>query len=268
MGLADWLEVGRMDELGRLDTPLHRLDARAKTVVTVAFVVVVMSFPRHAVSALTPFLLYPIALLSLGRIPGRHILKKILVAMPFALAIGLFNPIMDRQPLVVIGPWVVSGGWCSFASILLRFVLTVSAALTLIACTGMHRLGAGLEQLGVPRVFVAQLLFLHRYLFVLADEGQRTLRAVALRTEGGGTLRLRVYGALVGHLLLRAMGRSERIHRAMLARGFTGELPVLRTQPWNWSETRFTLAWLVFFIVARRYNLANSLGHVLLGAVA
>jgi cobalt/nickel transport system permease protein len=166
MKVADWIEIGRMDDLGRMDTPVHRLDARAKALVTLAFVVAVVSFPRREFSALTPFLLYPVALISLGRIPASHIARKILVAAPFALAIGIFNPLMDRQPVALVGPFAITGGWLSFASIMLRFVLTVGAALALVACTGMYRLGAGLERLGVPSLFVVQVLFLYRYLFV------------------------------------------------------------------------------------------------------
>ena len=128
-----------------------------------------MSFPRYELSALVPFLLYPVALAALGRIPARHILKKILVAAPFALVIGLMNPLLDHHPVGAIGPVVLTGGWVSCVSIMIRFVLTVGAALVLVACTGMHRLGAGMEQLGVPRVFVMQLLFLYRYLFVVSD---------------------------------------------------------------------------------------------------
>lgn len=60
------MEVGRMDELGRMDSPVHRLDARVKTLTTVAFVVTVMSFSRYEVAALMPFFLYPIALMAVG----------------------------------------------------------------------------------------------------------------------------------------------------------------------------------------------------------
>ena len=265
MGIADWIEIGRMDELGRMDTPAHRLDARAKAIVTLAFIVVVMSFPRHDVSALTPFLLYPIALISLGRIPARHILKKILVAAPFALVIGIFNPIIDRQPVAAIGPFVVTSGWVSFVSIMFRFVLTVGAALVLVACTGMHRLGAGLEQLGVPRVLVVQLLFLYRYLFVVADEGGKMMRGVELRSGGTRSLRLRVYGSLIGYLLLRSMDRAERVYRAMVARGFDGEIRVLRRSSFRWPDWGFVCGCLAFFLAARRWNLANGLGLLLTG---
>ena len=263
MSIADWVEIGTMDELGRMDTPAHRLDARAKAIVTFVFIAVVMSFPRYAISALTPFVLYPIVLTSWGRIPVRQIFRKMLVAAPFALIVGIFNPLLDHQPMAAIGPIVITGGWLSFASILLRFALTVGAALALVACTGMYRLAAGLEQLGVPRVFVIQLLFLYRYLFVVADEGVKMVRAVEIRSAGTGNLRWHVYGSLVGHLLIRSLDRAERIHRAMVARGFDGEVRVLSNSSFGRAECAFVCGWLVFFLVARLWDLAGGLGMMM-----
>jgi len=262
MGLGQWIEIGRLDELGRLDTPVHRLDARAKVITTLVFIVVVMSFPRYEVSALMPFFLYPIALIALGRIPAGCILRKILLAAPFALVIGMFNPLLDHQTAAKVGVWNISGGWLSFASIMLRFVLTVSAALTLIACTGIHRLGAGLERMCAPRVFVVQLLFLYRYLFVVADEGTRMMRSLELRSAGPRSLRLRVYGSLVGHLLLRSMDRADRVYRAMVARGFSGEIRVLRQTSLRWTDWAFTGGWTAFFVAARIWNLADGIGRL------
>lgn len=265
MPLADWIQIGRMDDLARMDTPAHRLDARAKAIVTLAFVIVVMSFPRHEVSALVPFLLYPVILTSVGRIPARELFKKILVAAPFALVIGMFNPLMDRHPVVAMEPVVITGGWLSFASIMLRFVLTVWAALALVACTGMFRLAAGLEQLGIPRVFAVQLLFLYRYLFVVADEGSRMTRSVELRAGKKNALRLRVYGSLIGHLLLRSMARAERVYRAMVSRGFDGDIRVMRQSSFRVSDWCFVCGCLACFIAGRMWNLAAGIGFLATG---
>lgn len=268
MGWAHWIEIGGMDELGRMDTPAHRLDARAKAVVTLAYIVVLMSFDRHALSALVPFVFFPLVLLSVGQLPVFPLLRKIAVAAPFAIMVGMFNPWLDREPVAAVGGWVITGGWLSFASILVRFVLTVGAALVLVACTGMYRLGAGLERLGVPQLFVTQLLFLYRYLFVVADEGARMIRSVRLRSAGAESLSLRVYGSLVGHLLLRSMDRAERVHRAMVARGFDGEVRLLEPGRFRWTDTLFVVGWLVFFAVARVWNLAELSGRWLTGALA
>lgn len=265
MGIAHWVEIGSMDELGRQDTPVHRLDARAKAAVTLIFIAVVMSFGRHELSALTPFAFYPLALMGVGRIPLQPVLRKVLLAAPFALVVGIFNPLLDREPLAQLGPWVVTSGWLSFASIMTRFVLTVGAALVLVACTGMYRLGAGLERLGLPRVFATQLLFLYRYLFVVAEEGVTLRRSVELRSGGVRALAVRTYGSLVGHLLLRSMDRADRIHRAMVARGFDGEVRLLQPGRFGAREVFFVAGWLAFFAVARRWNLADLLGRALTG---
>lgn len=264
MSLTQWIEVGRMDEFSRQDTPAHRIDARVKAVTTIVFIIIVMSFPRYEVSALMPFLFYPLALMLLGRIPLGLIFRKILIAAPFAFVIGIFNPFFDRQAAVVIGPFIISGGWLSFTSIILRFVLTAGAALTLVACTGMYRLCAGLERIGLPRVFVVQLLLLYRYLFVVTDEGSRMMRSLELRSAGWSSLRLRVYGALAGHLLLRSMARAERVYRAMVSRGFSGEINVMRPASLQRTDWAFLIGWMVFLVAARMWNFAGWMGGLLI----
>lgn len=265
MTIAHGVVVQRMDELASLDSPIHRLDARAKALAALAFIVAVMSFPRYEITALTPFFIFPVALLALGGIPPVFILKKLLIALPFALFIGLFNPLLDRQPVALPGGGVLAAGWLSFLSILVRFVLTVGAALGLIACTGMVRLCAGLDRMGLPRVFAVQLLFLHRYLFVIADEALRMRRGLGSRSADGRAPALRVYVSLIGHLLLRAMDRAQRIYGAMLARSFDGEIRTLHAARWRPGDVAFTAGWIAFFVAARRWNLAELAGGLLTG---
>jgi cobalt/nickel transport system permease protein len=260
MGFGHYSDVGRMDELGRMDSPVHRLDARVKALTTAAFLVAVMSFPRYEVSALLPFVLYPVTLMAVGGIPLGCIVRKLLLAAPFALAVGIFNPLLDRQAVATLGTHPLSGGWLSLTSIAVRFMLTVSAALVLVACTGIHRLCAGLERLGAPQVFTIQLEMLYRYLFVIVGEGSRMTRAAELRSAGRRTLRLRTYAAVVGNLLLRSMDRAQRVYQAMNARGFDGRVRVLRPTVLRGGDYAFLAGWIAFFAVARSVNIARGLG--------
>jgi cobalt/nickel transport system permease protein len=266
MLFSNLAEIGRMDEIARQDTPVHRVDARAKVLVTLAYLVAVMSFPRDEISSLTPFLLYPVALASIGRIPAWHILKKIAIAAPFAVAVGIFNPLLDREPALAIGSFAVTGGWVSFGSIMFRFVLTVGAVLVVVSCTGMNRIGAAMDQLGVPRVFVVQLMFLYRYLFVISDQALKMVRSAELRS-GGHSPGIRVYGSMTGHLLLRAMDRAERVYRAMVARGFDGEVRVMNRTRFRIADAVFVFAWLAFFACARLWDLAAYFGLLIAGGV-
>lgn len=260
---ASLYDLGRMDKLSRTDSPVHRLDARSKVLVTAVFIVIVMSFPRHEITALIPYVFFPVALVALGKIPVGFWLKKILWAMPFVLAVAIFNPILDRQSIWV-GGHTMAGGWLSFVSILIRFLLTVGTALALVTCTGIYRLCSGLERLGIPRVFAVQLLLFYRYLFVIADEASRMLRGIEIRSPvGSRSLPLRVYGSLIGHLLLRSMDRALRIYRAMVSRGFEGEIHMSRNTPAGWNDVLFVMGWCVFFIIARVWNLSEWIGAIL-----
>lgn len=252
----------QLDLLATGDTGVHRLDARAKVLVTLAFILAVVSLGKYELAALFPFSLYPAVLMALGGLPVRHLARKVAVVLPFALMVGMFNPLFDQTVLVRLGPLGISGGWLSFASILVRAMLTVGSALILVAITGFPAICQALDQLGLPRIFTVQLLFLYRYLFVLTEEGGRASRARELRAFGNKGLGLSSYGPMISHLLLRTWLRAERIHLAMLARGFTGEFHPRRTTRFGGREFLFLAGWSGLFLFFRLVNVSQLLGAI------
>ncbi|BBA69804.1 cobalt ECF transporter T component CbiQ [Geobacter sulfurreducens] len=258
-------ELNRLDLLAGGNSAVHRLDPRAKVFVTFAFIVAVVSLGRYELAALVPFAVFPVALAASAGLPATVILRKLLLVLPFAVVVGLFNPLLDRQPLLALGPLVISGGWISFLSIIVRSLLTVGAAVVLVAVTGFSGICMALERFGVPRPFVVQLLFLYRYLFVLADEGGRMVRAWELRSFSGRGRGLKAYSALVGSLLLRTWDRAERIHMAMLSRGFNGQFHVRREGRIGRAELIFTAGWCALFVLLRLVNIPHLLGGLVTG---
>ena len=255
-----FFDIGALDALARGDSAVHRLDPRAKLVTCLVFLLCIASFDKYAISALVPYLVFPVALAGSARLPFAFLAKRLLIVAPFAVFIGIFNPFLDRQILFHLGPLAVTGGWVSFASILLRFVLTIGIALVLIATTSFPGVCLALEGIGAPRVFAVQLLLLYRYLFVLVDEALRMVRARSLRSVQRHGQGMRVFGKLVGQLLLRTLERAQRIHRAMLCRGFTGEFRTLRRLHFGRKELVFTCGWSAFFILLRLVNLPQLFG--------
>jgi cobalt/nickel transport system permease protein len=259
------LDFKNLDQLAAGDTVIHRLDPRAKVLVTLVFVVCVVSCGKYELAALLPFFLFPVFMVTLADIPPLYLAKKIAVIIPFAVMVGMFNPLLDRQVVLHVGALGITGGWLSFASIVVRAVLTVSSALVLVAVTGFPGICAALERMGMPQPFAVQLLFLYRYIFVLTEEGAQVSRARELRTFGGRGRGIRVYGSMIGHLLLRTWIRAERIHMAMLARGFSGAFHTRRQFCFGTRETVFVLGWSLFLITARLVPVAHLLGSLVTG---
>jgi cobalt/nickel transport system permease protein len=254
------LDLKSLDQLANGHSQIHRLDARAKVLVTLVFILCVVSYNRYELSALFPFFIYPVVMISRAGLPPIFIIRKIVLLCPFVLAVGIFNPVFDREILLQLGPLDISGGWISFASILTRSILTVGAAFILVGVTGFTTVCQALERLGMPQVFTVQLLFLYRYIFVLTEESDRASRARELRSCGKKGLGIRSFASLTGHLLLRTWQRAERIHSAMLARGFTGKFHVYRQPCFGATELGFVLGWSVLFIFLRLQNVSQFLG--------
>jgi cobalt/nickel transport system permease protein len=261
------LDLKLLDLSGRGTTSLHRLDARAKVVVTLVFILCVISYDRYELAALFPYFIFPAVMIALSSIPPIFIAKKIALLLPFVLVVGAFNPLFDREIILQLGPCGISGGWVSFASILIRSILTVVAAFILIGITGFTSVCQALERLGMPQVFAVQLLFLYRYIFVLAEESDRASRARLLRSCGKKGLGIRSFGSLIGHLLMRTWQRAERIHTAMLARGFTGKFNTFRQSRFGVPEICFVVTWSAFFIFLRLQNVSQMLGQFVTGLI-
>jgi cobalt/nickel transport system permease protein len=264
---SSFMDIGYLDTLASRATPIHRLDPRAKLLTTLVFIATVVSFHKYQLAAIFPFIVYPVVLIALANLPPTYLCKKMLLAAPFAFFIGILNPFWDREVLVQLGPLGISGGWISFASIMLRFMLTVSAALILIASTGFNAVCLALERMGTPRSLVVQLLFLYRYIFVLTDEASRMVRARSLRAFGGNGMGIGVLSSMIGHLLLRTMDRAQRIHLAMLCRGFDGEIRIARPLEFSCRDALFCLGWCGLFVLMRLYNVPELIGNAAMGFI-
>jgi cobalt/nickel transport system permease protein len=260
--------VGTLDELSARDTAATRLDPRCKLACAVAFVVVVASFGRLELARLVPLVALFLLAGSLSDVAWRPLLVRLAVASPFALGVAAFEPFLDRRPVLSLAGVHITAGEIALAVVLAKFALSLGVALLLVATTGFDTICAALGRLGAPRVVVAQLSLTYRYLFVLGGEASRMVRAHGLRAPGLKRPAVRTAGTLIGHLLVRALERAERIHRAMLARGFAGRFPARR--PWRLraADLLFVLCVAAVLSVTRLVDVAGWVGLTAAGALS
>jgi cobalt/nickel transport system permease protein len=259
------IDLKRLELLAGKETPIHSLDARAKVLVTIAFIFSVVSCDRYELAPLVPFFIFPAIMIALSGLPPVYLARKVALICPLVLMVGLFNPVFDRATIYEIGSFGISGGWISLASLFIRSLLTVGAACILIGTTGFTGVCQALERMGVPQLFAVQLLFLHRYIFVLADEVGRASRARELRSCGKKGLGVSSFGSLTGHLLLRTWQRAERIHTAMMARGFVGLFHAHRQTRFGASEISYVIGWTSLFTALRVFDIPGTIGALVTG---
>jgi cobalt/nickel transport system permease protein len=251
-----------LDELSAQNTPVNRLHPLAKLLTTLMFLIVTVSYGKYDFSAMLPLTVFPMALLIAGEIPLMPLLRRLLLLSPLAIGLGIFNPCFDHAPMVTIFGLEISGGWMSFAVILLKFILTVTAALILIASTGMTGIAAALRMLRVPRIFVMQLLLTYRYIALLLDETTRVSLAYSLRSPFQRGVHYRAWGSLAGQLLIKTHLRAQRVYDSMLCRGFCGEYHTGAAKPFSRYDLGFIFSFTLFFLLARFVNLSLLLGEL------
>lgn len=260
-----WHSLHTIDELALKKSAIHQLPSAIKLWVTLAFLVTVVSFPAKDMAGLMMMGVYPVLMISLADLPWLFLFRQMLLMAPFALLVAVWSPWAERAPALVLGPLAVSQGWITFAGIMLKFSLTVLAALILMATTGMEGVCMALLRAKVPRAFVVQLLLLHRYIMVLTDEAARLAQSHQLRAVSGQGIQYRAWGSLLGQFLLRTIDRAERIYQAMRSRGFDGEVRLLRTERVSLSGIVFLTGWCGYFLLIRCGNIPYHLGEWLTG---
>lgn len=211
------------------DSVVHRLPAQCKLLAVFAFAIVVVATPRERFWA---FAVY-VALLGLvaaaARVPLTYILRRMVIELPFVLFAFLIPVIGLGERTTVLGLSLsVPGLWAAW-NILAKASLGVVASILLAATTEPRVILMGAQRLRVPPLLVQIAMFMLRYMDVIVDEMRRMKVARESRGfEARNVRHIPVIARSAGALFIRSYERGERVHLAMLSRGYSGQMPVIQ----------------------------------------
>lgn len=227
----------RIDSYYPGETWLHRLDPRVR----LAGIVTLAATSGAAPPGWWPVaaLVAAVSLAIASRAPFSYYYLRGSVAAPFILTMGAFRLLAGVESSAA-GLSLEPGAAEAAVAMILKAFAAVVFLSVLIATSGIPQILWALETLRAPRavVLISNLMF--RYFDLLLDEWAAMNRARASR--GGESLRLgriRTLASSIGLLFVRSWERAERVHQAMISRGFTGSLPAGR--PAAASGHRFPL---------------------------
>lgn len=209
-------------------SPLHRLAPEAKIVAAFGLVATIAVTPRQAVWAFGVYAVIVAGLVALSKVGFRFVATRLLAVAPFVV-FALFIPFIASGETVEV--WgldlSVEGLWGTW-NILAKAVLGASVSIVLTATTEIPDIIRGMGTLRVPALFTSIAMFMVRYLELIADEMQRTRLAMTARGYDPRWLsQAAPIAGAAGALFVRSYERGERVHAAMVSRGFTGVMPTL-----------------------------------------
>lgn len=204
----------------------------AKIAATFLFVVGVAVTPREAVWAFAVDAVVVAVLMAVAGYRFRQALSRFAVVLPF-VAFAFFIPFIATGEQVDVLWFRVSrdGLWATW-NILAKALLGTGASLVLAGTTPIPEVVRGLGRLKVPSIVVSIVSFMFRYLDLIIDEMGRMRTAMVARAHDPRWLwQARPIASAAGAMFVRSYERGERVHAAMLARGFTGTMPQLEHRP-------------------------------------
>ncbi len=230
--------------------PLQRLDARAKIVGFIGFTLIVVSTPARAVWAFCLYAGILVFLMGISRVSVGYLLKRALIVVPFVLLVAVFLPFFNRAGsggYSLGGAHVDADGLLVLWNVTAKALLGVMSMILLTSTTTFPEMLAGFQRLRVPQVFVLIVSFMYRYSYVFVSELQRMQRAMASRNYGARWLwNVPTLGKVLSSLFMRSYNRGERIHVAMISRGYEGTIDLTLATKFGLVEAVF----LALFIVA------------------
>jgi len=202
-----------LDRYSYLDSPVHRMSALSKIIISLQLLIAVLAAPAKAAGLwfYLGLFMFLVLVITISQIPALFVLKRILSFIPFILLIIVFLPLMQKD-----------GGFKIALFTSIRALLSILVIVILTSTTRFSSLLEGLRALKMPAIIIMMLSFIYRYFFILTDEMERLWYAVRLRAPRmRGLKKVKTLGRLVGHLFIHSYERSERIYQAMTMRGYT-----------------------------------------------
>jgi cobalt/nickel transport system permease protein len=225
------------EEHARRDGLLQRLDPRVKVVLFVGAVLVTV-LSRH-VGILLALYALTLVLAALSNIPMTVMVKRLLLGIPLFAGIvyipALFLvPGPTAIPLPSIGPIDLSistNALWGFATFVTRVTTSVSFGVLLVMTTRWADLLKALRILRVPEIFVVVLGMTYRYIFLFLRSVQNLFLARSSRTVADTSDQEQRHwvGSTAGMMLSKSMKMSNDVYKAMVARGFSGDVRTLTT---------------------------------------
>jgi cobalt/nickel transport system permease protein len=201
---------------------IHGLDPRVKIIVVTLFSVVVATSSRFL--ALLPALAISLFLVTMAKLPIKKVFYRLLLVNGLILFLWLVLPFTyNGHKLFTIGPFIATKeGILLAGQITIKSNSILLSMIALLSTTPIVSLGHAMGQLHFPDKITHLFLFTFRYIHVIYKEYHKLTNAMRVRgfVPRTNMHTYKSYAYLVGMLLVRSYDRAERIHKAMLCRGF------------------------------------------------
>ncbi len=207
-------------------SPLHIFPAHLKILSAFSSLIIIVLTPLYNWPAHLFYYFAIFYLIKISKIPIFKVLKRATIEIPF-IFFAILMPFISGVKDLDLGLITISSeGAYAGGSIIVKATAGTLISVLLGATTTVRSLLRGFTKLKMPTLLVQIATFMLRYVNVISAESERM--EVARQSRGfiaTGPKHWKVLAQAAGTLFIRSYERGERVHLAMLSRGYVGNLP-------------------------------------------
>lgn len=231
-----FLHVGafKLDIDSKQNTHWHAIAPRTRLLCALLFVFAIVLTPNGHWQTWAVYGIGLLSLILISRITITVLLKRLIVEFAF-VGVVLIGTLF-REGGEIIWSWgilkITTVGLTILASVSIKAMLSLTMLNLLTLTTSVPSLLHAMKELRIPPLLVATLASMYRYIGVLIGEFEAMRRAALSRNlmNSNRSIRL-VVGNTIGALFIRTYERGNRVHQAMLSRGYQGVPPMEKISP-------------------------------------
>jgi cobalt/nickel transport system permease protein len=243
------------EDLTTRDSFVHRLDPRGKLIIVFGFSVVAAGANR--IPVLLGSLALGLLIVTAAKMPVKELIKRLIPVNMLIFFLWLFLPFtFGGEPLFYMGALAVTREGVLYAvRISIKSNAMMLMLIALVSSTPIFSIGHAMHELKVPKKMVHLFFFTYRYIHAIYREYLRIINSIKIRgfVPKTNLHTYKTFAYLVGMLLVRSFDRAQRVHNAMLCRGFHGDLYSLKKFSFNIADTLsivFMIVVIIFLGVA------------------
>ena len=245
-------EIYKIHRECEIDRWINNINPIVKLFLTIIYILILISFDKYDLSGVCSMILYPLITMIMFDISVKDCKKRLKSLFVIICAVGIINPFIDHKVVKEVCGVMIIGGVISMITLMIKGILAVMASYILIVTTSIEKICCALRVMHVPKIFITIILLIYRYIVLLLKETEKIINAYELRAPGQKGVNFKVWGSLVGMLMLRSMERAEDVYESMLLRGYEGEYYTADIEKSHFIQSflYFTI-WLTVIILCR-----------------
>lgn len=258
------LTVHKIDRSGKKDKFVNNIHPVVKVLLTILYIVLLMSINKYNLITTLAMSLYILLLSIIADISIVEMFRKFKVIFGLLFIVAIFNPFFDTQILGYIGLVPITGGIISMITLVLKGYFAVISSLILIYTTTIENICMALKMLHVPNILITIVMLTYRYIILFLKEVQRIWTAYTLRAPGQKGVNYRVWGSMIGSMLIRSIDRAQVVYQSMELRGFDVDSFFVEKHKFNKKDIIYLLACIAFILMIRFAPVFQIVGSILM----